>query len=156
MKYKKCKEFKSFRRWWMQHCASKSFLLSLRYKEVQSGWILFLQMYGHQYLGLHLWKWRILTFWFLLILLSSNVWVHVKGRFLFKILLNENFVIECTSNLESMMHVAIEGPNNDFDDILISVLDLWKDAAKFSICIAIQSAICLVHLMMHLRKYPKP
>ena len=36
-----------------------------------------------------------------------------------------------TSNLESMMRVAIEGPNNDFDDILTSALDLWKDAAKF-------------------------
>ena len=35
------------------------------------------------------------------------------------------------SNLESMMCVAIEGPNNDFDDILTSALDLWKDAAKF-------------------------
>ena len=36
-----------------------------------------------------------------------------------------------TSNLESMMRVAIEGPYNDFDDILTSALDLWKDAAKF-------------------------
>ena len=36
-----------------------------------------------------------------------------------------------TSNLESMMRVAIEGPNNDFDDILTSALDLWKDDAKF-------------------------
>jgi hypothetical protein len=36
-----------------------------------------------------------------------------------------------TSNLESMMRVAIEGPDNDFDDILTSALDLWKDAAKF-------------------------
>ena len=36
-----------------------------------------------------------------------------------------------TSNLESMMRVAIEGPNNDFDDILTSALDLWKDVAKF-------------------------
>jgi hypothetical protein len=35
-----------------------------------------------------------------------------------------------TSNLESMMRVAIEGPDNDFDDILTS-LDLWKDDAKF-------------------------
>jgi hypothetical protein len=33
--------------------------------------------------------------------------------------------------LESMMLVAIEGPNNDFDDILTSALDLWKDDAKF-------------------------
>ena len=36
-----------------------------------------------------------------------------------------------TSNLESMMRVAIEGPNNDFDDILTSALDRWKDDAKF-------------------------
>ena len=36
-----------------------------------------------------------------------------------------------TSNLESMMHVAIEGPNNDFDDILTSALDIWKNDAKF-------------------------
>ena len=36
-----------------------------------------------------------------------------------------------TSNLESMMRVAIEGPTNDFDDILTSALDLWKDDAKF-------------------------
>jgi hypothetical protein len=36
-----------------------------------------------------------------------------------------------TSNLESMMCVAIEGPYNDFDDILTSALDLWKDDAKF-------------------------
>jgi hypothetical protein len=36
-----------------------------------------------------------------------------------------------TSNLESMMRVAIEGPYNDFDDILTSALDLWKDDAKF-------------------------
>jgi hypothetical protein len=36
-----------------------------------------------------------------------------------------------TSNLESMMRVAIEGPDNDFDDILTSALDLWKDDAKF-------------------------
>ena len=36
-----------------------------------------------------------------------------------------------TSNLESMMHVVIEGLDNDFDDILTSVLDLWKDVAKF-------------------------
>ena len=61
-----------------------------------------------------------------------------------------------TSNLESMMHVAIEGLDNDFDDILTSALDLWKDDAKFAICIAIPSAICLGHLMLHLRKYPKP
>ena len=32
-----------------------------------------------------------------------------------------------TSNLESTMHVAIEGPYNAFDDILTSALDLWKD-----------------------------
>jgi hypothetical protein len=36
-----------------------------------------------------------------------------------------------TSNVESMMCVAIEGPYNDFDDILTSALDLWKDDAKF-------------------------
>ena len=36
-----------------------------------------------------------------------------------------------TSNLESMMCVAIEGPDNDFDDILTNALDLWKDDAKF-------------------------
>jgi hypothetical protein len=56
-----------------------------------------LHMYGHQFLGLHLWKWSVLTFWFLLRLLSANLWVlqHVKGRILFKILLNKNFVIEC-------------------------------------------------------------
>ena len=36
-----------------------------------------------------------------------------------------------TYNLESMMLVAIEGPDNDFDDILTSALDLWKDDAKF-------------------------
>ena len=36
-----------------------------------------------------------------------------------------------TYNLGSVMHVAIEGPDNDFDDILTSALDLWKDAAKF-------------------------
>ena len=36
-----------------------------------------------------------------------------------------------TSNLESMMRVAIEGPYNDFEDILTSALDLWKDDAKF-------------------------
>ena len=36
-----------------------------------------------------------------------------------------------TSNLESMMCVAIEGPDNDFDDILTSAPDLWKDDAKF-------------------------
>jgi hypothetical protein len=36
-----------------------------------------------------------------------------------------------TSNLESMIHVAIEGPDNDFDDILTSALGLWKDDAKF-------------------------
>jgi hypothetical protein len=36
-----------------------------------------------------------------------------------------------TSNLQSMMCVAIEGPNNDFDGILTSALDLWKDDAKF-------------------------
>ena len=30
-----------------------------------------------------------------------------------------------------MMHVAIEGPDNDVDDILTSALDLWKDDAKF-------------------------
>ena len=36
-----------------------------------------------------------------------------------------------TSNLKSMMRVAIEGPNNDFDDILTSALDLWKDDANF-------------------------
>ena len=36
-----------------------------------------------------------------------------------------------TSNSESMMCVAIEGPDNGFDDILTSALDLWKDAAKF-------------------------
>jgi hypothetical protein len=29
------------------------------------------------------------------------------------------------------MRVAIEGPNNDFDDILTSALDLWKDDSKF-------------------------
>jgi hypothetical protein len=38
-----------------------------------------------------------------------------------------------TSNLESMMRVAIEGPNNDFDDILTSALNLRKDDAKCSI-----------------------
>jgi hypothetical protein len=37
----------------------------------------------------------------------------------------------CTSNLESMMRVAIEGSDNDFDDILTNALDLWKDDAKF-------------------------
>ena len=31
-----------------------------------------------------------------------------------------------TSNLESMMRVA----DNDFDDILTSALDLWKDDSK--------------------------
>jgi hypothetical protein len=36
-----------------------------------------------------------------------------------------------TSNLESVMCVAIECPYNDFDDILTSALDLWKDDAKF-------------------------
>jgi hypothetical protein len=36
-----------------------------------------------------------------------------------------------TSNLESMMRVAIKDPDNDFDDILNSALDLWKDDAKF-------------------------
>jgi hypothetical protein len=36
-----------------------------------------------------------------------------------------------TSDLESMMWVAIEGPTNDMDDILTSALDLWKDDAKF-------------------------
>ena len=36
-----------------------------------------------------------------------------------------------TSSLESMMRVAIEGPYNDFDDILTSALDLWKNDAKF-------------------------
>ena len=30
-----------------------------------------------------------------------------------------------------MMRIAIEGLNNDFDDILTSALDLWKDNAKF-------------------------
>ena len=35
-----------------------------------------------------------------------------------------------TSILESMMRVDIEGPNNDFDDILTSALDQWKDAAN--------------------------
>ena len=30
-----------------------------------------------------------------------------------------------------VMRVAIEGPDNDFDDILTSALDLWKDDAKF-------------------------
>ena len=30
-----------------------------------------------------------------------------------------------------MMRVAMEGPDNDFDDILTSSLDLWKDVAKF-------------------------
>ena len=30
-----------------------------------------------------------------------------------------------------MMHVAIEGLENDFDDILTSALDLWKDDATF-------------------------
>jgi hypothetical protein len=61
------------------------------------------------YIGLHLWKWSIITSWFLLRLLSANVWVlqHVKGCFMFKILLNKNFVIKC-------LH-----------------LDLWKDDAKF-------------------------
>ena len=29
------------------------------------------------------------------------------------------------------MRVAIEGPYNDFDDILTSALDLWKDVAKY-------------------------
>jgi hypothetical protein len=36
-----------------------------------------------------------------------------------------------TSNLESMMRVPIEGPDNDFNDIITSALDLWKDDAKF-------------------------
>ena len=36
-----------------------------------------------------------------------------------------------TSNLESMMCLVIEGPDNEFDDILTSALDLWKDAPKF-------------------------
>jgi hypothetical protein len=30
-----------------------------------------------------------------------------------------------------VMCVAIEGPYNDFDDILTSALDLWKVDAKF-------------------------
>ena len=29
------------------------------------------------------------------------------------------------------MLLYIEGPDNDFDDILTCALDLWKDAAKF-------------------------
>jgi hypothetical protein len=36
-----------------------------------------------------------------------------------------------TSSLESMMRVAIEGPDNDFDDILTSALEFWKDNAIF-------------------------
>ena len=36
-----------------------------------------------------------------------------------------------TSNLESMMRAATKGPDNEFDDILTSALDLWKDYAKF-------------------------
>jgi hypothetical protein len=36
-----------------------------------------------------------------------------------------------TTPSSTMMHVAIEGPDNDFDDILTSALDLWKDDAKF-------------------------
>ena len=30
-----------------------------------------------------------------------------------------------------MMRVAIEGPYNNFDDILTSALYFWKDVAKF-------------------------
>jgi hypothetical protein len=33
--------------------------------------------------------------------------------------------------IESMMRVAIEGLDNDFDDILTNALDLWNDDAKF-------------------------
>ena len=51
----------------------------------------------------------------------------MNGNLLRKVLHNRM----STSDLESMMCVAIEGPNNDFDDILTSALDLWKDAAKF-------------------------
>ena len=51
----------------------------------------------------------------------------MNGNLLRKVLRNRM----STSNLESMMRVAIEGPDNDFDDILTSALDLWKDAAKF-------------------------
>ena len=36
-----------------------------------------------------------------------------------------------TSNLESMIRVAMEGLDNNFDDILTSALDVWKDVAKF-------------------------
>lgn len=50
-----------------------------------------------------------------------------------------------TSNLESMMRVAIEGPDDDFNYILTSALDLWKMLLSFAICIAIQSVICLGH-----------
>jgi hypothetical protein len=35
------------------------------------------------------------------------------------------------TNTLQVMRVAIESPNNDFDDILTSALDLWKDDAKF-------------------------
>ena len=51
----------------------------------------------------------------------------MNGNLLHKVLCNRM----SRSSLESMMRVAIEGPENDFDDILTSALDVWKDAAKF-------------------------
>jgi hypothetical protein len=38
---------------------------------------------------------------------------------------------EIVTDTLRVMRVAIEGPNNDFDDILTSALDLWKDDPKF-------------------------
>jgi hypothetical protein len=56
----------------------------------------------------------------------------VKGRFFVQNTIKQIFCNQMsTSNLESMMRVAIEGLDNDFDDILTSALDLWKDDAKF-------------------------
>jgi len=39
--------------------------------------------------------------------------------------------IQILADTLRIMRVAIEGPDNDFGDILTSALDLWKDDAKF-------------------------
>jgi hypothetical protein len=35
-----------------------------------------------------------------------------------------------TKNLESIMHVGLEGPTKDFEPILLSAIVLWKNAIK--------------------------
>jgi len=36
-----------------------------------------------------------------------------------------------TKHLESVLRVAIEGPSNDFDHILVGAIELWQNLAKW-------------------------